>query len=192
MWKSEAEYKAYFIAVSNGGSMLNNFEKAMELTVDYLMKSTDSGIISDEVIQKINNDLREIDSKILDQKTKDVQKRDKKLILQVMNCLKEYANEKNMDCDYVILKASQFNSGFAKVDFSQIKIVFPTTDGDKYMNFCSVVSSYDAKESSYDLKEKDKVKDKNNFFYLFYKRKDVVNADLDKDILCRKLLREFL
>ena len=180
LWKSEAEYKAYFMALTEGGKILENFEKAMELTVEYLLKNSDSGIISDTLIQKVKKDLANIDSKELSPKTKEVQKRDKISILNVMTCLMDYAKENDLECDFVILKASQFNSGFSKIDFSMTKIVFKTTHGYMSTDFSMVASSYKAKK-----------KDRDNFFYLFYNRKDGKESAIDKDSICRKLLQKF-
>ena len=36
-----------------------------------------------------------------------------------------------MKCNFVILMASQFNSGFGKPDFSETNILFQTKDGEK-------------------------------------------------------------
>ncbi len=38
IWKSEAEYKAFFLQLTGKGALLENFEKAMEATAKYLTK----------------------------------------------------------------------------------------------------------------------------------------------------------
>ena len=80
------------------------------------------------------------------------------------------------------MMASQFNSGFGKADFSAINIVFNTRDGEKVEKFGKIVSSLQAKE-----------RERDNFFYLFYKRNVDVkadNADIDNQEICKKLFRD--
>ncbi|MDE7202714.1 MAG: hypothetical protein K2O91_12630, partial [Lachnospiraceae bacterium] len=100
----------------------------------------------------------------------------------VIHSLEDYADEKGIDCNFVILKASQFNSGFGKPDFSATNIVFQTKKGEKLAKVGEIVSSIKAKE-----------KDRDNFYYLFYKRKDdfdIAKNDIDNQEICEKLLRD--
>lgn len=181
IWKSESEYKAFFLAFAGAGELLNRFEKAMENTAKYLIKSTDLWVIDDKLIEKVKNELDELDNIHLDKKTKDVQKSLKKDILKVISCLKKYSEEKDIEYNFVILMASQFNSGFSKPDFSATNIVFKIADGEKIAKFGEVGSSLDAKE-----------KKRNSFFYLFYKRKDSKDSDIDNAEICRRLFMEFV
>lgn len=183
IWKSEAEYKAFVLGLTGAGQLLENFENAMENTAKYLVKNTDLGVIDDKLIKKVETELGELESNTLNIniQTKDVLIKSKKNILTVMNCLKEYSQEKNIECNFVILIASQFNSGFSKPDFSATNIVFKTSDGEKMAKFGDVASSLDAKE-----------KKRNSFFYLFYKRKDSENSDLDNTEICKRLFRAFI
>lgn len=181
VWKSEAEYKAFFLDFTKGGQLLDNFEKAMEATAKYLIKSTDSWVIDNNLVIKIEKELKELETIELSEMTKNVQIKQKKDILKVMNCLKSYSEEKNIEFNFVILMASQFNSGFSKPDFSSTNIVFKTTEGEKIAKFGDIASSLDAKE-----------KDRNSFFYLFYKRKDGEDSDIDNDEICKRLFRQIL
>ncbi|MFL0194427.1 HD domain-containing protein [Clostridium sp. WILCCON 0269] len=181
IWKSEAEYKAFFLGFTKGGELLIEFEKAMEATANYLIKSTDSWVIDDKLIKKIKNELKELETIELDEMTKNVQKRQKKDILKIMNCLKEYSEQKNIEYNFIILMASQFNSGFSKPDFSAINIMFKTACSEKIAKFGDIASSLNAKE-----------KERNNFFYLFYKRKNSEDSDIDNAEICKKLFMEFL
>ena len=180
IWKSEAEYKAFVLDFAGGGQLLNRFEVAMEATAKYLVKNTDLGVIDDKLIKKVKNELDELESITIDQKTREVQRNQKQDILKVMNCLKKYSEEKNIECNFVILMASQFNSGFSKPDFSATNIVFKTIDGEKIAKFGDIGSSLNAKE-----------KQRSSFFYLFYKRKDCENTDIDNDEICKRLFKEF-
>ena len=158
VWKSEAEYKAFILELATGGSLLQDFEMAMSLTAKYLIKSTDSWVIDDALISKLEKEIAELETMFLDdEETRKVQVKDKAKILKVMHSLQSYAKEKNLECSFVILMASQFNSGFGKADFSEINVVFKTKEGEKIAKFGEIVSSLKAKN-----------RDRDSFFYLFY------------------------
>jgi HD superfamily phosphohydrolase len=179
VWKSEAEYKAFILDLTTGGSLLTKFEKAMSATATYLIKNTDSWVIDDNFISKLENEEAEIAKGAigpLDETSKEVQKENKKLILKVVKSLKDYADQKKMDCNFVILKASQFNSGFGKQDFSETNIAFLTNDGEKICKVGKIVSSLDAKE-----------RDRDDFFYIFYKRQQ---DNIDNQEICVKLFKD--
>jgi hypothetical protein len=96
--------------------------------------------------------------------------------------LQKYASEKNMKCDFIIIKAMQFNSGFGKPDFSDTNISFPVVNGEeKVAKVGEIVSSLSAKS-----------KDRDDFFYLFYKRDDSSDIELESQELCNILIREFI
>lgn len=183
VWKSEAEYKAFILELATGGSLLQDFEMAMSLTAKYLIKSTDSWVIDDALISKLEKEIAELETMFLDdEETRKVQVKDKAKILKVMHSLQSYAKEKNLECSFVILMASQFNSGFGKADFSEINVVFKTKEGEKIAKFGEIVSSLKAKNI-----------DRDSFFYLFYKRKSgtsLGNADIDNQEICKKLFKD--
>lgn len=182
VWKSEAEYKTFFLGKTSGGEILNEFEIAMAATAKYLGGRSDIWTINQELVNKIQADLAEIDNKNLDDMSRAVQKKDKERILKVVNCLQKYATEKNMKCDFIIIRATQFNSGFAKPDFSDTNISFPMGDGkEKVAKVGEIVSSLSAKG-----------KDRDDFFYLFYKRDDSKDIELESQELCSLLIKEFI
>ena len=77
---------------------------------------------------------------------------------------------------------SGFNSGFGKADFSEINVVFKTKEGEKIAKFGDIVSSLQAKN-----------RDRDSFFYLFYKRKNYANlgsVDIDNQEICKKLFKD--
>lgn len=183
VWKSETEYKAFVLDSASGGKWLEKFEKAMSLTAMYLLKSTDSWVIDKGLIAKLEKE-KEIllNTEMNDIKTKNVQLEDKEMILRVIRSLKAYADEKEIDCNFVILKASQFSSGFGKPDFSAINIAFQTKEGEKVAAVGDIVSALKAKE-----------RDRDDFFYLFYKRKEGIDAnknDIDNQEICEKLFKD--
>lgn len=180
VWKSEAEYKAFLLGLTSGGDLLNNFEKAMEATALYLVKSTESWVIDEKLIAKIQQELIVLETAKLEEKSKIVQRKNKQDILKVVKCLKRYADEKNIDCNFIILRAAQFNSGFGKPDFSNTNVVFPMKDKEKVAKVGDIILSLKAKE-----------KERENFFYLFYKRKDGEDIEVDNQELCSNLIKEF-
>ena len=181
-WKSEAEYKAFVLDLASGGSLLEKFEQAMSVTAKYLIKSTDSWVIDDSLIAKLEKEKETLITTDMDSETKRVQLENKEMILKVMHSLESYANEKDISCNFVILMASQFNSGFGKPDFSATNIAFQTKDGEKIAAVGDIVSAIEAKE-----------RDRDNFFYLFYKRKghhNIDNDDIDNQEICKKLFKD--
>lgn len=182
VWKSEAEYKAFFLGKTSGGEILKEFEVAMAATAKYLGGQSDIWTINQKLVDTIQSELVEIDNQELDEMSKAVQKKDKEKILKVVKCLQKYALEKNMKCDFIIIKATQFNSGFGKPDFSDTNISFPIGDGkEKVSKVGEIVSSLSAKG-----------KDRDDFFYLFYKRDDSRKIELESQELCNILIREFI
>lgn len=182
VWKSEAEYKTFFLGKTSGGEILKEFEIAMAATAKYLGGRSDIWTINQDLVNKIEEDLAGIDNIDLDDMSRAIQKKDKERILKVVNCLQKYAEEKNMKCDFIIIKATQFNSGFGKPDFSDTNISFPMGDGkEKVAKVGEIVSSLSAKG-----------KDRDDFFYLFYKRDESKDIELESQELCRILIKEFV
>ena len=182
VWKSEAEYKAFFLGKTSGGDILHEFEQAMAATAKYLARRSDVWTINHHLIDIISKELEDIDKQDLDEMTKAIQKSDKQKILKVITCLQKFATEKQMNCDFIIIKATQFNSGFSKPDFSDTNISFPLGNGnEKVAKVGQIVSSLSAKS-----------KDRDEFFYLFYKRDDSCSVELTSQELCSTLIREFV
>lgn len=180
IWKSESEYKAFFLQFTGEGELLSKVESAMESTAKYLAKSSDTWVINETLIDKLKYELNVLETADLDQTTKNVQFSQKNDILKVAECLKEYAQSTNTSCDFIILMASQFNSGFGKPDFSETNIVFSNKESCKISKFGKIVSSLEAKQQS-----------RENFFYLFYKRNPEDINDIDKEYLCNQLIKKF-
>lgn len=182
VWKSEAEYKAFVLDSTSGGKWLEKFEKAMSVTAMYLIKSTDSWVIDKALISKLEKEKETLVNTDMDMKTKNVQLENKEMILKVIHSLEDYADKKGIDCNFVILRASQFNSGFGKPDFSAINIAFQTKEGEKVAEVGKIVTALEAKE-----------RERDNFFYLFYKRKEGIDTnknDIDNQEICEKLFKD--
>lgn len=106
VWKSEAEYKAFVLNLARGGELLQEFETAMSVTAKYLIKSTDSWVIDDALIDKLEKEKVVLEGMNIDPETKEVQLGNKIKILKVMHSLQSYAKEKGIECNFVILMAS--------------------------------------------------------------------------------------
>lgn len=183
LWKSEAEYEALFSGSIGGqNDSASEFEKSMNATASYLSGTSDTWMINSETIEKVERDLENLEnSKLDDPTTITVQKQEKQCVLRLMRCLNAYASEHNHKCDFVILEASQFSSGFGKPDFSKMPIVFNTTDDD-YVNrdFGKVAKPLSAIGP-----------ERKKFYYLFYRRLNDNDKRIDKKELCQYLAKEF-
>ena len=73
----------------------------------------------------------------------------------MVRSIRDLGNEQKIDFDFVILKANQFNSGFAKEAFAKIQIEFDSLS--KPCFFEKVTNTLKAEKSARD-----------KFFYLFY------------------------
>lgn len=182
LWKTEAEYKAFFLDRINGGTVLDDLEKALANTEKYLRKNSDGWIVTDETIKALEKDIDKIETneeEIVDKVTIEEQKKTKKQVLKVMKCLQNYSISKEEACDFVILEADQFYSGFNEIDFNNINIIFPCKNGTKVEKFNKVVTS---------LRGRNRPRD--NFFYIFYKRSVV--EKFVKEEICDQLVKAFL
>ena len=181
LWKSEAEYKAFFRAHVEGGELLDSLENAMEATAKYLSKNTTNWVINEDLAETLRRELESLDTAGLEQRTKAAQKKEKQDILNVVECLISYAKSVGYEGDFVLLQSSQFNSGFAKPDFSAIKIVFPAVPQSKVIRFGERVSSISGITS-----------ERQKFFYLCYKRTDGTADALDVNALRGQLFVKFM
>ena len=75
--------------------------------------------------------------------------------------------------------ASQFNSSFSKPDFSATNITFLTEEGEKLAKVGEIVSSLNGRENNRD-----------KYFYLYYKRKLGIDAEIDNQDICRKFFKD--
>ena len=94
----------------------------------------------------------------------------------MLNFLKKFADENNSEFDFILLRANQFYSGFNKMDFEKIKILFPESN-DLY-NFGDVVTTLGSE------------KDNDKFFYMYYREKS--GGSINRIDLCKALYTSFL
>lgn len=177
IWKSEPEYKAFVSSAVGKGEILDKIKESLENMVNYLTGNSNTWIINKELVEAIDQEIQKIEADSqLDEFTKKIQLKEKRAILNLANFLLNYAGSACLsDCDFIVLKASQFSSGFSKPDFSSINIVFKGGENPNYKKFGDVASPL----SSSKAEDKD-------FFYLFYKRNNS-SEDINKNEFCNKL-----
>ena len=161
LWKSEAEYKANF-SVAYNDEVFNVIENALDVlckNLNFICKSQELNDIAlkkcEENIDKLNETLK---VGVDEQKINTVIAEQKKNIAW-LRVFKNFAKSQEIDFDFIILKENQFNSGFAKEAFGDIKIEFNGLKNLKY--FKEVTNTLKADKSQ-----------REKFFYLFYRRKE--------------------
>lgn len=161
LWKSEAEYKANF-SVAYNDEVFNVIENALDVlckNLNFICKSQELNDIAlkkcEENIDKLNETLK---VGVDEQKINTVIAEQKKNIAW-LRVFKNFAKSQEIDFDFIILKENQFNSGFAKEAFGDIKIEFNGLKNLKY--FKEVTNTLKADKSQ-----------REKFFYIFYRRKE--------------------
>lgn len=177
-WKSEAEYKALTSRIATGGELFEKVDSTLATIAEYLEKSTETKIINQELLDKIETELKALDTAGLTKETYNIQKTQKEEMLEVIRYLEQFADENKLPFEFVLLKVSQFLSGFAKPDFANISIVFKSSTEETIKRFGDVASSIDAKEKARD-----------SFYYLYYCRSKTHPANSE---LFRGLFSKFL
>lgn len=183
LWKSEAEYKAYLVQRYGKGQVFDKLKQAFDETENYLRKYSDGWIINDDVIKKVEAELEKIkndQNSGVDDLSRKKQLETKTDIQKLMNCMNRYTKKVNCKCNFVLLKASQFDSGFNKRDFDKIPIVFKRESGENVFNFIDVVSTLNSKQ---DRSEQD-------FFYLYFK--DENDGNFNKEDFFNELYQTFM
>lgn len=160
LWKSEAEYKAIF-NVGYTDAIFEIVENGLEGLCKYLNFVCKSQEINAAALQACKKDIEAVQRLCSDEKIKkeniEAMLSEKRRHLRWLEALETFAADQGIDFDFVILKANQFNSGFAKDAFSKIQIEFNTLQKPCY--FGKVTNTLKAEKSS-----------REKFFYLFYRR----------------------
>lgn len=160
LWKSEAEYKAIF-NVGYTDRIFEIVENGLENLCKYLNFVCKSQEIDGNALDACKKDIENAQKlfKATTVNKENIQSIivEKRKHLQWLEALETFAQEQNIDFDFVILKANQFNSGFAKEAFAKIQIEFDSLQ--KPCFFEKVTNTLKAEKSS-----------REKFFYLFYRR----------------------
>lgn len=177
VWKTEAEYKTFFLNLASKGALTDELEHSLSITALHLNKNSDSCVINDDLIINLERECKRI-KEVKDPDTREVQIKDKETILKVLKSLKKNFQNYGIRCNFVILMSDLFNSSFNKKDFASIDIVYKMKNEEKTVKFKECVSSLKAEE-----------KERDNFFYLFYKQENGNKQmrDIDKQEFCNNL-----
>lgn len=162
LWKSESEYKAIF-NVGFTDNLFEIVEKSLEELCKYLNFVNKSQEINENALQACKDDLQK-SQELAENDTKNKSKHDatiekKKKCLQWLDVLKNFADSQKIPFDFVIIRANQFTSGFAKEAFAKIKIEFDMLKKPCYFEKVTNV-----------LRAEKSVRDK--FYYLYYRRSE--------------------
>lgn len=178
LWKSEAEYNA-FIERDLEGKQLELVKESITTMLDSL-EGKKVYSIGNEYINEIKSEIERLDSMkdVLDKDTYDAQLKGKSTIKKICDGLKKYADANGIVPDYVFLKSSQFSSGFAKPDFSNINIIFNKDVNPEPKKFGDVVVT---------LKS---FSENKNFYYIF--SKNLIDKPVDGKNIYSYLIKEFL
>lgn len=183
LWKSEAEYTAFFLRLATGGEMVTRMERAMKATSTYLAKNTENWVINTEFASALEKELKDLadPALTLDEESKTAQRDEKQQILKVVKALTAYAASVGYHGDFVLLQSSQFNSSFLKPDFNSTKIVFPGKTERKAIKFSDTIATASGTPS-----------DREDYFYLFCNRSEDGGKELDAAKLCKELYKTFI
>lgn len=175
LWKSESEYKAIFNRGFSDTS-LEKLENEFEELSKYLNYNNNSSKINDEALQKLTEDIEKTKSQLeivsktepsslIERFKKQIEQKQKHV--KWLKCLKTFAESQNIDFDFIIIKASQFNSGFGKVALDDLEIEFPELQyTSKFKEVTNALSSFRS--------------DRDKFFYVFYRRNDQKHIEVKK------------
>lgn len=186
LWKSESEYLAYFKplfavgADGKKGEIEKGFDSSMNATIDYLRKKSINGTICEQEIKKLEEEICKVKDaiKVIGKDNAEAQLENKTKILAVMKCFQDFAIQNELECDFVILQANQFRSGFGKLNFSKTQIVFKKGEVDYPVDFDTVASPIKADKNA-----------KGKFYYLFYRKNTNKGGSLEKEKLFRSLIK---
>ena len=160
IWKSESEYKAIF-DIENTNHVFKTVENGFENLIKYINFVNKSQEINENALQACEKDISETE-KLLETIKADKGKLENMIATKnkhkkLLMCLKTFAHNQGISFDFLIIKADQFNSGFSKSAFGNLKIIFPELR--KPCNFKNVTNVLSSNKS-----------DGDKFFYIFYRR----------------------
>jgi len=174
LWKSESEYKSIFNR-GFGENIYELVESEFDALAKYLNYISNSYAINLEAKEKIIEDIcktealfkHESEGSFKQQLVEQV--KDKKKHLKWIEGLEEFSKKQEIDFEFIILKADQFNSSFGKTGFENILILF-----DNDCPPCPYIKVTNALSASKSERKK--------FYYLYYRRTDR-NKKIDIGIL---------
>lgn len=127
IWKSEAEFQAIF---QGSESELEFIKEEFDSLKDYLRSCGLPFLINDDAMNtckfEIDELKKELEAAGESGREKTLQSLEtRKEHLQWMQILEEFAKDQHISFEFLVIYTNQFNSGFRKQEFGDIKILFP-------------------------------------------------------------------
>jgi len=186
VWKSEAEYKAYISQMSSGGKFKEEFLDCLNSFIGGNKKDMQFPIVINKKLEKkLEEELKESQAKYemaegriakrsLEQQMIGVEHR-----LRLCRYLVKYAEDNGLEDDFIVVKASMFNSSFSKDAVRKLLIVFNPGEDEVVKPISEVCPTLQAEKVEED------------FYYLFYRGN--ANAVIrGKETFCDDLYRAAL
>lgn len=166
VWKSESEYKIYMDGFI-GDESYEELQSQIKVLCKFLLEEAPSPSIDQAAVDFCEKELNKIsdltnlsaDDKI-DMTTR------YSMLLKWLKMFEKIAAEQNLDFDFLIIPASQFESSFKKEDIGNMPIFFPGTK--KTYPLKRLINLFIVKDTK-----------RHNFFYVYYRR----NHDEEIDAL---------
>ena len=193
LWKSESEYKSYFISSLNHQEQIR-FSSALKQLAGF-MKTIGCETINDQVISSLGEEIEKAEKTIEnydalvkhqtlpDQTSLKVSIHEKKEMLYICKPLQEFAQENQIDFNFLLLDNDLFYSAFGNDDFSKIEIIFKKNGSNPVFKLFGDIRTFDAKKiDGNEFKE---------FYYIFYDRKENQQS-FDINELVKKIKRKYI
>lgn len=159
LWKSESEYKVIFetrFSISDDGNLIR-LERYFEKFND-LIKNDFVPVINQKSLDALNEEKNGLDET-------DISVERKKVLEQAiffMEQLRALSKKHKCKFDFVILKVSQFSSGFNKDQFNDIKIYYPNlSKAYKLGKSINILKNSNSRENFFYIYTTEKLKNKN-------------------------------
>lgn len=175
IWKTEAEFRAIFFGKEEA---IKAIEQEFVKVKKFLNSSSLPFIINLKAMNETRQELARLEAKPAGSEFKKEQRKialeEQQTHVRLMEILKKFSEQNDIEYDFLIIGAEQFNSGFGKTEFGNIRIQFPELK--TLCRFGEVSNVLRAQQNG-----------NRNFFYLYYKRKQE-NAELQIKNLVKELL----
>lgn len=174
LWKSEPEFKV-FLSNRYSDEMLDKVDCALDELSKQLNFVCKSQVIDQKALDALKQDLKvtkqAAETGLSDKSKMELLIKGKEKTLKWVEIFKEFAENQSIEFDFVIIRASQFNSGFSKAAFGNLLIEFDSVKEPK--KFKDITNVLKADRSS-----------REKFFYLYYRRNND-NKDIDIKVLAK-------
>ena len=162
MWKSEAEYQAYFYKqVGRDSNMSSIIETAFSKVSVLVKNSTHKDFINEEAYKRIKRDYDSLSKGSIDglsdrQRTEKL--KDYETCVQWLECFQDFCAEEGIPFDLLFLSAKQFTSSFMKSGYENA-MIYVEDHPNKIVKYSDIITVMSRKPPI-----------RKEFYYVFYKR----------------------